>query len=84
MKYLLKEWEIMFTDANSGKDGYADELSIDRINKRYILDIDVCDNCLFPDAKTSNELLLHQSYVSKLKFVQTLNMLKNENYTELR
>lgn len=82
MKYLLKNWEIIYTDAKSGKEGYADELSIDHINKRYVLDVDMCDTYIIGD--NSDEIILHPCYVSTLKFINTVKNLKESGYKELR
>ena len=36
--FLVKDWEMFYTDLKSGDDDFVDQISIDIVNKRFILD----------------------------------------------
>ena len=43
-RFSIRGWELFHTDAQvKGRDDRVDQVSIDRFNKRYVLDINISD-----------------------------------------
>lgn len=75
---LIKKWDVYYTDAKSGKEGYVDSLTIDHFNKRYILDVDV-----YAGEENVEDGMLYPNYVSVLEFINMLQKIKENNYNKI-
>lgn len=66
--FLATEWEMFYTcAAGAPEDGYlVDQVSIDEVNKRYILDINAID--LITDGVDEKGNEINSLYVSRLVF----------------
>ncbi|HHW89473.1 MAG TPA: hypothetical protein GX745_01015 [Clostridiales bacterium] len=79
MKFLSKDWEMFYTTSKADKDKLVDQISIDKINKRYILDTDVRE--VLSGSEESHELIF-SCFVSRLVFDCILEGLKKRGFVE--
>ena len=80
--FLAKDWEMFYTDSHkSSKEKYlVDQISIDKVNKRYILDIDAND--LVTDGYDSEMNEINSNYVSRLVFDIIVQGIKERGFKE--
>lgn len=79
--FLAKEWEMFYTDSIEGKD-LVNQISIDAINKRYILDLGVSH--LATDGFDDEGNLVCSIYVSPLVFDIIVSGVKLKEFVEYR
>ena len=82
MKFLAKNWEMFFTESkiqNKEKD-LVDQVSIDVVNKRYLVDESV--DLLVTDGCDEEGTEIYSTYVSKEIFDIILQGLKLKGYKE--
>ena len=78
--FLIKDWEMFYTDAiNATEDNnLVDQISIDKVNKRYVLDIDAAD--LVTDGYDEAGDAINSTYVSRLVFDIIVEGLKQHGF----
>ena len=79
MKFLSKDWEMFYTTSQNGDEKLIDQISIDKINKRYVLDIGAREICV--NGSQSYEPIV-SCFVSRLVFDCILEGLKNKGFVE--
>lgn len=77
--FLAKDWEMLYTDSHkSSEEEYSvDQISIDKVNKRYILDMDAND--LVTDGYDGECF----KFVTDVEFMTLVERLKNGDYNIL-
>ena len=80
--FLAKDWEMFYTDSHkSSKEEYlVDQISIDKVNKRYIFDIDADDRVTDGYDYKMNEI--NSIYVSRLVFDIIVQGIKERGFKE--
>ena len=82
--FLAKDWEMFYTDSHkSSEEEYlVDQISIDKVNKRYILDIDADD--LVTDGYDSYMNEINSMYVSRFIFDIIVQGIKERGFKEAK
>ena len=80
--FLVKDWEMFYTDSHkSSKEEYlVDQISIDKVNKRYILDIDAND--LVTDGYDGEMNEVNSMFVSRFIFDIIVQGIKERGFKE--
>ena len=78
--FLMKNWELFYTDAKGAKeeDDLVDQVSIDTVNKRYVLDEGVSD--MLTDGYDEENEPIYSKYVSREVFAMLVDALKRNGY----
>lgn len=78
--FLVKDWEVFHTNAiNATEDSYlVDQISIDRVNKRYVIDIGASD--LATDGYDEAGDPVNSTHVSRLVFDIIVEGLKQRGF----
>ena len=79
--FLAEDWEMFYTESRTGDDMLVDQISIDEVNKRFILDIDV--TYLATDGYDDNSRPICSTYVSRFVFETIVNGVKAKGFAEL-
>lgn len=79
--FLTNDWEMFYTESKKD-DELVDQISIDSVNKRYILDLNA--NSLVTDGcdKAGNEI--NSIYVSRFVFDLICEGVKNKEFKKVR
>ena len=82
--FLVKDWEMFYTHSNksSEEDCLVDQISIDKVNKRYIFDIDAND--IVTDGYDSEMNEINSIYVSRLVFDIIVQGIKECGFKEAK
>ena len=78
--FLVKDWEMFYTDSKNNED-LVDQISIDKSNKRFVLDIDA--DILVTDGHDEEMNDFSSYYVSRFVFDIILEGLEKNNYKKL-
>ena len=84
MKFLSKMWEMFYTDAKNQnqEEGLVDQISIDTVNKTYILDEEALDMNTDGWDEEGNEI--NSVYVSREIYDIILQGLKLKGYKQVK
>ena len=84
MKFLAKNWEMFYTDAKVQDDdeSLVDQVSIDVVNKRYLVDESV--DLLVTDGCDEEGVEICSTYVSREIFDIILQGLKLNGYKQVK
>ena len=82
--FLVKDWEMIHTGSHkSSEEEYlVDQISIDKVNKRYILDIDANDSLTDGYDGEMNEII--SMYVSRFIFDIIVQGIKERGFKEAK
>ena len=82
--FLVKDWEMFHTGSHkSSEEEYlVDQISIDKVNKRYILDIDAND--LVTDGYDGEMNEVNSMYVSRFIFDIIVQGIKERGFKEAK
>lgn len=80
--FLVKDWEMFYTDSHKSleEEFLVDQISIDKVNKRYILDIDAYD--LVTDGYDAENNQVNSTYVSRFIFDIIVEGVKQSGFKE--
>ena len=80
--FLVKDWEMFYTDSHKSleEERLVDQISIDKVNKRYILDIDAYD--LVTDGYDAENNQVNSTYVSRFIFDIIVEGVKQSGFKE--
>lgn len=81
MAFLVKDWEMFYTDAKSGDDHLVDQICIDKQNKKYLLYIEATD--MVTDGYDETDEPINSIYVSRLVFDIIVSGIKGKGFTAL-
>ena len=81
--FLMKNWELFYTHAKGVKeeDNLVDQVSIDTVNKRYVLDEGVSD--MLTDGYDEENEPIYSTYVSREVFAMLVDALKRNGYKSI-
>lgn len=79
--FLVKDWEMFYTDSKNNED-LVDQVSIDKGNKRYVLDIDA--DILVTDGYDEEMNDMDSTYVSRFIFDIIVKGLEENNFRKLK
>jgi len=77
--FLVKDWEMFYTDSKNNED-LVDQVSIDKANKRYVLDIDA--DILVTDGYDEEMNEVESFYVSRFIFDIIIDALKQKGFKQ--
>ena len=81
--FLAKDWEMFYTNSHkSSEEDLVDQISIDKVNKRYILDIDADD--LVTDGYDDEMNEVNSLYVSRFIFDIIVQGIKERGFKEAK
>lgn len=79
--FVATEWEMFYT-RSKGNNELVDQISIDKNNKRYVLDVDAVDMITDGEDGFGNEIV--SWYVSRLVFDIIVQGVKDKGFIELK
>ncbi len=84
MKFLAKNWERFYTDAKTQnkEESFVDQISIDVINKVYVLYEQVDYEAIDGEDEKGNEI--YSFYISREVFNIILKGLKSKGYKQVK
>ena len=82
MKVLANESEKFYTDSKNKKEDLVDQISIDVLNKEYVLDLEVPISITDGYDEDGNEI--YAIYISREVFDILLQGLKLNNYNQIQ
>ena len=82
MKFLANESEKFYTDSKNKKEDLVDQISIDVLNKEYVLDLEVPISITDGYDEDGNEI--YAIYISREVFDILLQGLKLNNYNQIQ
>ncbi|MBQ7798431.1 MAG: hypothetical protein IJ371_04840 [Clostridia bacterium] len=81
--FLVKNWEMFYTIARqTGDEDLVDQVSIDVVNKRYLLDINVSD--IMTDGYDDEMNEINSVYVSRFVFDLIIEGLNRQGFKQIQ
>ena len=82
MKFLANESEKFYTDSKNKKEDLVDQISIDVLNKEYVLDLEEPISITDGEDEDGNEI--YAIYINREVFDILLQGLKLNNYNQIQ